>query len=301
MKNKNIWLIQTDQPTIIHFDHTGFFTSVNFQESKTINSCVRGVNAYITKQDEDIKENDFVITKDGRLIQVTYLLSKELEGASKVVLSTDKAIIESSDVYLILNRFLDWFVNKANDSGKPIDFVQVNKTPLISNNGRALYGYRYEAIIPDEDSKQELPKKQLSVRLENSLKEFNLSLEEAIDLEPSKLKQIGFGNRSIIELKDLKQEPKKELERRITIAHVGKQEMIEEVAEKWFENNKYKSDYPRCKQSFIDGYNLAQQQNKNLYSEEDLKQSFFSGCQSERQIKPRVKCWEEFIEQFKKK
>jgi hypothetical protein len=38
-----------------------------------------------------------------------------------------------------------------------------------------------------------------------------------------------------------------------------------------------------------------------MYSEEDLKHAFFSGCQSERQFKSRIKCWEEFIEQFKKK
>jgi len=37
------------------------------------------------------------------------------------------------------------------------------------------------------------------------------------------------------------------------------------------------------------------------YSEEDLKHAFFSGCQSERQFKPRIKCWEEWFEQFKKK
>ena len=37
------------------------------------------------------------------------------------------------------------------------------------------------------------------------------------------------------------------------------------------------------------------------YSEEDMKHAFLSGCQSERQIKQRVKCCEEFIEKFKKK
>jgi hypothetical protein len=41
--------------------------------------------------------------------------------------------------------------------------------------------------------------------------------------------------------------------------------------------------------------------NKRMYSEEDLREAFFSGCQSERQFKPRVECWQNFIEQFKKK
>ena len=50
-----------------------------------------------------------------------------------------------------------------------------------------------------------------------------------------------------------------------------------------------------------DGAKWQQQQDKKLYSEEDIKHAFFSGCHSERKIKPRIKCWEEFIEQFKKK
>ena len=46
---------------------------------------------------------------------------------------------------------------------------------------------------------------------------------------------------------------------------------------------------------------LVEVAKQKMYSEEDMKHAFFSGCQSERQIKPRQKCWEEFIEQFKKK
>lgn len=42
------------------------------------------------------------------------------------------------------------------------------------------------------------------------------------------------------------------------------------------------------------------QNSKKKYSEEDLKKAFFSGCQSERQIKPRIKCWEEYLEKIKK-
>ena len=44
---------------------------------------------------------------------------------------------------------------------------------------------------------------ELSVRLKNSLKQFNLTLEEAIATEYRTLKQIGFGNRSLNELKAL--------------------------------------------------------------------------------------------------
>ena len=162
MTNKNIWLLLTHEESIIHHDHTGFFLSENFQNSKSINSSVTGINAYITKEDEDINENDFIITKDGRLLQVTYLLSKELQGASKVVLSTDKSIIRNSSIFLIKQEFLKWFVEKANDSGKPIDIVEVKKTTLAyDEQGRKIdfaiekgdytVGF-YEPIIPSNDS-----------------------------------------------------------------------------------------------------------------------------------------------------
>ena len=46
---------------------------------------------------------------------------------------------------------------------------------------------------------------------------------------------------------------------------------------------------------------MAKWQADRMYSEEDLREAFFSGCQSERQFKPRAACWQNFIEQFKKK
>lgn len=51
----------------------------------------------------------------------------------------------------------------------------------------------------------------LSIRLKNSLKQFNLTLDEAIKLESAKLKQIGFGNRSIIEIESLKSKQEQEV------------------------------------------------------------------------------------------
>jgi hypothetical protein len=46
---------------------------------------------------------------------------------------------------------------------------------------------------------------------------------------------------------------------------------------------------------------ISQLEQQQGYSEEDIKHAFFSGCHSERKIKPRIKCYEEFIEQFKNK
>jgi hypothetical protein len=85
-----------------------------------------------------------------------------------------------------------------------------------------------------------------------------------------------------------------------------KQETLEEAAELYLENvnTKVHKDLERdgwMKIGFIGGAKWQQEQDKNKFSDEDMKLAFFSGCQSERTIKPRVKCWEEFIEQFKNK
>jgi hypothetical protein len=72
-----------------------------------------------------------------------------------------------------------------------------------------------------------------------------------------------------------------------------KQETLEEAAKKQW-GNVHRTGVL----GFIDG---AKWQAERMYSEEDLKEAFFSGCQSERQIKPRIKCWDEWFEQFKKK
>ena len=69
---------------------------------------------------------------------------------------------------------------------------------------------------------------------------------------------------------------------------------LEEVAKNFIP----KSNKWTIKDIFIDGANWMQER---MYSEEDMKHAFLSGCQSERQIKQRVKCCEEFIEKFKKK
>jgi hypothetical protein len=45
---------------------------------------------------------------------------------------------------------------------------------------------------------------EISTRLQNSLKQFNISLADALILDEWRLKQIGFGNRSLIEITNLK-------------------------------------------------------------------------------------------------
>lgn len=79
---------------------------------------------YIISDNENINENDYIITKDDRLVQVSYLLSKDLEGASKVILSTNALLIKDG-VQSIDDDFLEWFVKNPS-----CEFINVyEKTP----------------------------------------------------------------------------------------------------------------------------------------------------------------------------
>lgn len=46
-------------------------------------------------------------------------------------------------------------------------------------------------------------KEEVTVRLNNALQLFNLTLEEALNIDPEKLKEIRFGSKNIIELQKL--------------------------------------------------------------------------------------------------
>jgi hypothetical protein len=105
-------------------------------------------NIYITN-DEDINENDYIITKDGRLVQVSYLLSKDLEEASKVILTTDHDLFKDG-VQAINDEFHDWFVK--NPSCESVETYSLG----IENSDTGESGhYKYEIIIPQEETKQE--------------------------------------------------------------------------------------------------------------------------------------------------
>jgi hypothetical protein len=114
------------------------------EQSKSLK--ISNQNLYITN-DEDIKENDYIITKDGRLVQVSYLLSKDLEGASKVVLTTDQELIKDG-VQAIDDEFLEWFVK--NPSCEEIYVNKIESFDFELNK----YIYNYKIIIPKEEPKQ---------------------------------------------------------------------------------------------------------------------------------------------------
>ena len=146
-KIKNVGDLVKDQYGDIHI-----FTK---NDGKEYGKTTTKLNIYITSSDEDINENDYIITKDGRLVQVSYLLSKDLDGASKVILTTDVDLI-ADGVQAIDDEFLEWFVKNPSCEEVFItnDFEQVNQdNPILRGSTNVVH--KYKIIIPKEESKEQ--------------------------------------------------------------------------------------------------------------------------------------------------
>ena len=138
---KNIHIIPADKSRLyIHkgklYDHQ---KTMHMHDGKQIPQDI-----YITSLNEDINENDYIITKDGRLVQVSYLLSKDLEGGSKVILTTDQDLIKDG-VQDIDDKFLEWFIKNPS-----CEEVKILRCPI-----EGLYTIDLRKLIPKEEHKPE--------------------------------------------------------------------------------------------------------------------------------------------------
>ena len=134
---KNIHILPTDKPSRLWLStrKENYLIFDKFPRGGV--EYVEPKNIYITSE-KDIKDNDWIITKDGRLVQVSYLLSKELDNASKIILTTDQDLI-SDNVQAIDKEFLEWFANNSS-----CEYVEVQKF-----NG---FAEVYLTSIPKEES-----------------------------------------------------------------------------------------------------------------------------------------------------
>ncbi|CAB4175220.1 hypothetical protein UFOVP1247_94 [uncultured Caudovirales phage] len=148
---KNLHVIPTDKPSYLYKMSDGSFHISDLFEGG--NSAWKNQNIYITS-DEEIKEGDGVILISGRLVKaevrngqlgfqsidsIAFLPFKNDD--KKIILSTDQDLINDG-VQSIDDEFLEWFVKNPS-----CENVEVK--PLLSNNGRALFGYKI--IIPKEE------------------------------------------------------------------------------------------------------------------------------------------------------
>jgi hypothetical protein len=98
---------------------------------------------YIISNTENVDENCWIIT-DGKLVQVSYLLSDEVAKGNKVILTTNKLLIKDG-VQDIDDKFLEWFVENPS-----CEYVEVDESKYFDGS----HG-EYIIIIPQEEPKQE--------------------------------------------------------------------------------------------------------------------------------------------------
>lgn len=118
---RNVFIIPTDKPSRLAYDfYEKFYLLSEDTQFFEFQNLVQNRELYITN-DEEIKVNDYIT--DGYKVW-QWKDDSSLLGRKKVILSTDQDLINDG-VQAIDDDFLEWFISKANDSGKPIDIFEV--------------------------------------------------------------------------------------------------------------------------------------------------------------------------------
>jgi hypothetical protein len=330
----NIHILPTEKPSRLHLGNSGLvLCDLNFGKN-TIN----GQHIYITNS-EEIKEGDWVYnivskTKFKATKQLINLINNPnvtLTTNKKIILTTDKDLI-ADGVQAIDEKFLEWYVKNPSCEGVEVTKGSFNLSPMeeMLENEYVPKGTfdTYKIIIPKEEPKQEI----VGYKLKPSIDRMMVDgiLKNAMPIWNDEDKSVYFikghiGGSLVAKMKELqvldlwftpiyeneevksdwvKEDHLEYYHKKGIMSDKPKQETtLEEAAEKAyrFEADPMMPDKTEH-QDFLRIFKKgAKYQAERMYSEEDLKKAFFSGCQSERQIKPRIKCWEQWIEKFKKK
>ena len=132
---KNIHILPTDKTSRL------FLSPMNNLKlsDEVIGNLYQGLkpqNIYITSP-EEIKEGDWFIHSSHEITTLLKAIdvrgrildnqgtSCNIDYCKKIILTTDPSL--APDVQKIDDEFLEWFVGKAKDSGKPIDIVEIQK------------------------------------------------------------------------------------------------------------------------------------------------------------------------------
>ena len=102
---------------------------------------------YVVSNNEGVSENRWIIT-NGKLVQVSYLLSDEVAKGFKVILTTNNLLIKDG-VQSIDDDFLEWFVK--NPSCEEVEVNLIQTEPLKG----FIYNFEYKIVIPKEEPKKD--------------------------------------------------------------------------------------------------------------------------------------------------
>ncbi len=236
---------------------------------------------YIISNTENVDENCWIIT-DGKLVQVSYLLSDEVAKGNKVIITTNKLLI-NDDVQEIDDEFLEWFVKNPT-----CEFVHVYNDRVVG------YEYdRYTILIPQEEPNQEtieekldkIVSKEPSKFWEESDKRFKIkeTLEEAAEKCFKEKELLGY----TYEVKDG--------------FILGAKWQAERIGLMEIELNHTKRLLASCEKALEE----RDKQIEESHSEEDLREAFRQGQEnidySEMYGLDSKLTEQEWFEQFKKK
>lgn len=155
---KNIHILPTEKESnlaiidgkILEYDpYVRYLSGVGVDGIHTQNQ-----NIYITS-DKEIKVEDYWLNLDRNTINSgdLYKLANNAPSCKKIILTTDQDLIKDG-VQTIEDEFLEWFVDKTNDSGKPIDIVETKHIIKDYVDDQDAYGYDvsyYKIIIPSQE------------------------------------------------------------------------------------------------------------------------------------------------------
>jgi hypothetical protein len=144
---KNIHILPTDKPSILHEFGGQFHIEASLQEN------FRSYNIYITS-DEEIKEGDWCINlAHKQVVKPTDIewANSNKDNLKKIILTTDPQLIENG-VQAIDDGFLEWFVK--NPSCEWVEVIYDKDAFPYGVETAKGYGW-YQIIIPQEEPTEE--------------------------------------------------------------------------------------------------------------------------------------------------
>ena len=307
---KSIYILSTDKPSVL-----GRFIDTNNLFLRVSNDIPRGenVNIYITS-DEEIKEGDVVkipcgvgkvkelswkfgnnnpsyIVEDIFIYKLRYgqkegelqINSFRYEDVKKIILTTDQDLIKDDGVQAIDDEFLEWFIKNPNC--EEIEVVDVRSLGVYGSY------YPYKINIPKKETKQETLEE---AKVNNLIKLFG----KDFDLEPSS--EMKNCNESFMAGAKWQQEQEQSNENSWFNEYQKVEDyIIKRIGDKFLEATPEKYNTASEATIALLENNWQQEQNKKLYSEEEVLEiidSLFHRYASSFRIDAK-----EYFLQFKKK
>ena len=278
---ENIHLIETNKPSRLH----KIGNELGLTNTPNSNFLAKQQNIYITS-DEEIKEGDWFITKTNDVLKVQKPERGYEPIGKKIILTTDQSL---DGVQAIDDEFLEWFVKNPSCEEVMVGLVPVNEFGSeITVNGygfnKFIYKITYALAEPEQEecctSIGQIKRYVDCVGCDRKPKEeLNLS---SLDL---KLDEV------------LSKETKESLttwlnEKRST------QETLEDAAVNCWAEGAWdnRDDFT---DGFVEGAKWQAEQNKNKYSEEDMREAIVKSALSN--IDNMIERCNEIIEEFKNK